>query len=276
MHHNTCYASAKASQNVSQRPQSDLKRAQRRAAEQLPPRSRRQSDPSGENTSQQSADNLRPARRTVRAPRRRARARRGADRVSGLVPDAARRRTCGQRPSLSQTLDEYSETKTASASDRWRRPLPGRFGFVFLRPGRFVFLRPGRHRFFAAGTASFSCGRDDIVFYGRDDIVFLRPARYRFFTAGTTSFYGQDGLLFTAQDGLRFTTVRSARPTRGFRARVTASNASTVSSVAVAHARSQQAFLSHSCDAGGAHVCEQHRRSDVQHVGPGPARARTS
>ena len=56
----TADAERNSTQTVSHAPQSEANALHRRAAEQLPPRSRRQSDPSALNVSQQSADSLRP------------------------------------------------------------------------------------------------------------------------------------------------------------------------------------------------------------------------
>ena len=63
----TADAGRNSTQTVSHAPQSEANALHRRAAEQLPPRSRRQSDPSALNVSQQSADSLRPYALRTRA-----------------------------------------------------------------------------------------------------------------------------------------------------------------------------------------------------------------
>ena len=63
----TADAGRNSTQTVSHAPQSEANALHRRAAEQLPPRSRRQSDPSAWNVSQQSADSLRPYALRTRA-----------------------------------------------------------------------------------------------------------------------------------------------------------------------------------------------------------------
>ena len=121
----TADAGRNSTQTVSHAPQSEANALHRRAAEQLPPRSRRQSDPSALNVSQQSADSLRPyalrTRATAGAARTASAARAphaASQHVAALMAEASENRIAlGQEVStpLVESLHRGSEADVATA-----------------------------------------------------------------------------------------------------------------------------------------------------------------